>query len=61
MWADKSDARYFVIFAPTVTALSMSLVGIAPNYWTIVVLLITTGFSIAAFHPAAAASVTRFS
>jgi MFS transporter, FSR family, fosmidomycin resistance protein len=61
MWADKSDARYFVIFAPTITALTMSLVGIAPNYWTILILLITHGFSTAAFHPAAAASVTRSS
>lgn len=61
MWADKSDARYFVIFAPTVTALTMSLVGIAPNYWSIVVLLVINGFSVAAFHPAAAASVTRAS
>jgi FSR family fosmidomycin resistance protein-like MFS transporter len=61
MWADRSDARYFVIFAPTLTALTMSLVGIAPNYWAIVILLIINGFSVAAFHPAAAASVTRAS
>ncbi|MBT7887942.1 MAG: MFS transporter, partial [Deltaproteobacteria bacterium] len=30
--ADKISIRYFVIFAPAITAISMSLLGIAPNY-----------------------------
>ena len=59
--ADRSDIRYFVVAAPTVTALGMSLIGVAPNYLAVVLLLILTGFSHAAFHPAASAMVTQAS
>ena len=59
--ADRQDARYWIILAPTVTALGMSLLGIAPNYLSLVVLLTLAGLSHAAFHPAGGAQVTRFS
>ncbi len=59
--ADRSDARYWIILAPTVTALSMSLLGMAPNYATLLVLLTVAGLSHAAFHPAGGSQVTRFS
>jgi len=59
--ADRADTRYFVIIAPTVTALCMSLLGIAPGYLSVAVLLLIAGLSSAAFHPSAAASVTRAS
>jgi FSR family fosmidomycin resistance protein-like MFS transporter len=59
--ADRQDARYWIILAPTVTALGMSLLGLAPNYLTLVVLLSVAGLSHAAFHPAGGAQVTRFS
>ncbi len=61
LWADRADTRYFVIAAPTVTAVCMSLLGIAPNYLSIAVLLVIAGLSSAAFHPSAAASITRAS
>jgi MFS transporter, FSR family, fosmidomycin resistance protein len=59
--ADRQDARYWIILAPTVTALGMSLLGMAPNYLALVVLLTIAGLSHAAFHPAGGAQVTRFS
>lgn len=59
--AERSDIRYFVVAAPTVTALGMSLIGIAPSYLAVVLLLVLTGFSHAAFHPAASAMVTQAS
>ncbi|MGE3267214.1 MAG: MFS transporter [Chloroflexota bacterium] len=59
--ADRGDARYWIILAPTVTALGMSLLGLAPNYLALVVLLLVAGLSHAAFHPAGGAQVTRFS
>lgn len=59
--ADRSDARYWIILAPTVTALGMSLLGLAPNYLTLIVLLAMAGLSHAAFHPAGGSQVTRFS
>jgi FSR family fosmidomycin resistance protein-like MFS transporter len=60
-WADRTDVRYWVILAPTITALGMSLLGLAPNYLAVILLLILTGLSHAAFHPAATALVTRSS
>jgi MFS transporter, FSR family, fosmidomycin resistance protein len=59
--ADRSDARYWIILAPTVTALGMSFLGLAPNYLSLVVLLALAGLSHAAFHPAGGSQVTRFS
>lgn len=59
--ADRSDPRYWVILAPTVTALGMGLLGLAPNYLALVLLLSLAGLSHAAFHPAGGAQVTRFS
>jgi len=58
-WADRTDTRYWVIVAPTTTAALISLLGVAPNYVTVLVLLLMTGLSHAAFHPAAGAMVTR--
>ena len=59
--ADRYDARGFVIWGPTVSALAMSSLGLAPNYATMVVLLLVAGFSSAAFHPAASAMATQAS
>ncbi|MHB0868904.1 MAG: MFS transporter [Chloroflexota bacterium] len=61
LWADRADTRYFVIAAPTVTALCMSLLGVAPNYLSVALLLVVAGLSSAAFHPSAAAAITRSS
>ncbi|MGI5836767.1 MAG: MFS transporter, partial [Chloroflexota bacterium] len=61
LWADKADCRWFVILAPTGTALSMSLLGVAPDYFSVALLLIIASISMAAFHPAAASAVTRAS
>jgi FSR family fosmidomycin resistance protein-like MFS transporter len=60
-WADRTNPRYWVIFAPTVTALGMSLIGLAPSYLAVVLLLVLTGLSHAAFHPAGGAQVTLVS
>lgn len=59
--ADRQDVRYWIILGPTVTALGMSLLGLAPNYLALMVLLALAGLSHAAFHPAGGSQVTRFS
>ncbi len=59
--ADKVSLRYFVILAPAVTATLISMLGIAPNYTTLVLLLLTTGVSVACFHAPAPAMVGRIS
>ncbi len=59
--ADKVSLRYFVIFAPAVTATMVSLLGLAPNYTTMAILLLIAGVSVAAFHAPAPAMVGRAS
>ncbi len=48
--ADKLPVRYFLIAAPSITAISMSLLGAAPTYWVAAVLLLFAGFGSALFH-----------
>jgi FSR family fosmidomycin resistance protein-like MFS transporter len=48
--ADRLDMRYMVIAAPGVTAVCMSLIGLAPTYGAVCVLLCVAGMSAAVFH-----------
>lgn len=48
--ADKINVRYFLIVAPAVTAISMSLLGLAPSYAVLVLLLVIMGISSACYH-----------
>jgi len=50
MFAERLRARYFVILTPAVTAIAMSLLGVAPNFWTLALLLFIAGASSAFFH-----------
>jgi len=47
---DRRDLRWLIVLAPAVTAVTMSLLGIAPNYALLALLLATAGASSAAFH-----------
>lgn len=49
-WADRGLGRRFVILAPALTAVPMSLLGLAPTYAMLVLLLLATGISVALFH-----------
>jgi FSR family fosmidomycin resistance protein-like MFS transporter len=48
--ADRASLRYFVILAPGMTATAMSLLGIAPSYIVLALLLLVAGISSAAMH-----------
>ena len=48
--ADRISVRYFVILAPAMTAVPMSLIGIAPSYGVLLLLLFITGISVSIFH-----------
>ena len=48
--AERFRIRYFVIAAPSVTAISMSLIGLAPWYSFLVVLVLISGISSSMFH-----------
>ncbi|MEA1892035.1 MAG: MFS transporter [Campylobacterota bacterium] len=48
--AERTDARYFVILSPALTAMVMSLLGLAPSYEILIILLIISGISSTLFH-----------
>jgi FSR family fosmidomycin resistance protein-like MFS transporter len=58
---DKVNLRVFIILAPAITATTMSCLGIAPTYPSLLVLLFITGLCIAAFHAISPAMVARVS
>lgn len=48
--AEKVRVRYFVIFAPAITTIAMGLIGVAPSYTVLAVLLFVSGISSTLFH-----------
>jgi FSR family fosmidomycin resistance protein-like MFS transporter len=59
--ADRTSARLFVILAPGATAVFMSLVGAAPSYGLVALLLSLVGFSHASYHAPAPAMIAHVS
>ena len=46
----RKDVRFFTIISPITTAIFMSLIGIAPNYIILLILLFLAGISAQIFH-----------
>lgn len=59
--AERTAARYFIILTPAITAIAMSLLGVAPSFTIICILLFTMGVSSAVFHVPAPTMVNRLS
>ncbi|MEJ2558341.1 MAG: MFS transporter, partial [Anaerolineae bacterium] len=59
--ADRLSLRYFVILAPALTAVMMSLLGVAPGYALLALLLTVAGFSSACLHAVAPVMAGRLS
>lgn len=57
--ADRSSLRWLVVLAPTVTAVVMSSIGLAPTYAALAILLLVAGVSSAAWHVPAPVMVTQ--
>lgn len=57
--ADRISVRYFIILAPALTAIPMSLLGVAPSYGVLLILLFLTGISVSLFHVPAPVLVYR--
>ena len=55
--ADQRALRRIVVLAPAVTATAMSLLGWAPGYTMLALLLVTAGLSVGAFHATAPVAV----
>ncbi len=61
MIAERTAARYFIIVTPAITAITMSLLGVAPSFTIVCILLFTMGISSAVFHVPAPTMVKRLS
>lgn len=59
--ADKIAMRYVLIIAPSITAVSMSLIGIADSYIFLVILLFISGIGVALFHVPGPVMIKRVS
>jgi len=59
--ADRVSLRPFFILAPTVTGVAMSLLGVAPTYAVLVMLLVVAGVSSASLHAAGPAVIGSLS
>lgn len=59
--ADRVSLRYFVILAPGITATLISSLGLASNFYSLMLLLFLTGVSVACFHAPAPAMIGRLS
>ncbi|PID29349.1 MAG: MFS transporter [Candidatus Cloacimonadota bacterium] len=47
---EKTDMKYIVILTPSITAISMCLLGVVESYYLLIVLLFISGISSALFH-----------
>lgn len=55
--ADRTALRWIVVAAPAVTATAMSLLGWAPTYAVLAMLLLVAGLSVASFHATAPVAI----
>jgi len=60
-FADKYNLRYLVIIAPALTATLMSVLGLAPSFGLLALILSVTGISVAFFHAPAPAMIGQIS
>lgn len=60
-WADRSGRRAFLFIGTAVTGVFISLLGLAPSYGVLLLLLVIAGAGSASFHPTAAAAVSHAS
>ena len=61
VWADRISVRWFIILAPSMTAVPMCLLGLAPNYGVLLFLLFVAGISVSLFHVPAPVIISKLS
>ena len=59
--ADRYGRRPFAVAGPVVAGVGVAAIGLAPGFWTLVLLLIIGGVGSAAFHPPGASYAVRVS
>ena len=58
--ADRICVKYIIIITPAITGISMSLLGLAPSYPILLILLFTAGLSSALFHIPSPVLIKKF-
>ena len=53
--SDRYFRRFFAVCGPAITGVFVSMIGLAPSYGILIVLLVAGGIGICSFHPQAAA------
>jgi len=61
LMADRICIKYLIILAPAASTITSSLLGLAPSYPIILVLLFTTGISSSLFHVPSPVAIKSFS
>jgi FSR family fosmidomycin resistance protein-like MFS transporter len=59
--SDRYARRFFAVFGTTITAIFVSMIGLAPSYPALILILIAGGIGIGSFHPQAAAMASAAS
>jgi len=59
--AEKVRMRFFIIISPGLTAVMMSLIGVAPHYIVLIILLFISGISSTLFHVPTPVMIRRVS
>jgi MFS transporter, FSR family, fosmidomycin resistance protein len=59
MVGDRVSLRWLAIIAPTTTAIAMSMIGVAPTYTMLAILLLVAGISSASWHVPSPVMVAR--
>lgn len=57
--SDKYGIRYFLIAGPLVASIFISLLGVSPSYWFILIFLFLGNLGVAAIHPPTAATASH--
>ncbi|MGA9752551.1 MAG: MFS transporter [Acidobacteriota bacterium] len=58
-WADRCGGRAFVVGGLVLSVLGGSVLGLAPDYWALIAILVFAGLGNAAFHPQALAGARQ--
>ena len=61
LMADRICVKYLIILSPAISTISMSLMGLAPSYTILIILLFVSGISSALFHVPSPVAIKRFS
>lgn len=59
--SDRYARRSFAVFGPAITGVFVSMIGLAPSYGMLILILMAGGIGIGAFHPQGAAMATAAS